>query len=153
MTAILVIALSQVSASGAAPQSVSLPAAEAAPVHLMACPTARQGLRFYTSRVNFWRARMGQHGRAFARHLPGCPRYLAALVRRKAHDARLEYERWFLRTYEKWRCIHEHEGAWNANTGNGYYGGLQMTLWFQQDRKSTRLNSSHSLTSRMPSSA
>jgi hypothetical protein len=23
-------------------------------------------------------------------------------------------------------CIHNYEGAWNANTGNGYYGGLQM---------------------------
>jgi hypothetical protein len=34
--------------------------------------------------------------------------------------------------YEKWRCIHEHEGAWNANTGNGYYGGLQMDYSFMQ---------------------
>jgi Transglycosylase-like domain len=25
-------------------------------------------------------------------------------------------------------CIHQHEGAWNANTGNGYWGGLQFTL-------------------------
>jgi len=33
--------------------------------------------------------------------------------------------------YEKWRCIHEHEGAWDANTGNGYYGGLQMDVSFQ----------------------
>jgi hypothetical protein len=29
------------------------------------------------------------------------------------------------------RCIHHYEGAWNANTGNGYYGGLQMDLSFQ----------------------
>jgi hypothetical protein len=28
-------------------------------------------------------------------------------------------------------CIHHHEGAWNANTGNGFYGGLQMDLGFQ----------------------
>lgn len=26
-----------------------------------------------------------------------------------------------------WLCIHSREGAWNSNTGNGYYGGLQMT--------------------------
>ena len=26
-----------------------------------------------------------------------------------------------------WLCIHSREGAWNANTGNGFYGGLQMT--------------------------
>jgi hypothetical protein len=29
------------------------------------------------------------------------------------------------------QCIHHYEGAWNANTGNGYYGGLQMDLTFQ----------------------
>jgi hypothetical protein len=28
-------------------------------------------------------------------------------------------------------CIHHFEGAWNANTGNGYYGGLQMDIGFQ----------------------
>jgi hypothetical protein len=28
-------------------------------------------------------------------------------------------------------CIHHYEGAWNANTGNGYYGGLQMDRSFQ----------------------
>lgn len=30
-----------------------------------------------------------------------------------------------------WVCIHNYEGAWNANTGNSYYGGLQMDLGFQ----------------------
>lgn len=29
-------------------------------------------------------------------------------------------------------CIHHYEGAWNANTGNGYYGGLQMDYSFQK---------------------
>jgi hypothetical protein len=28
-------------------------------------------------------------------------------------------------------CIHRYEGAWNANTGNGYFGGLQMDMAFQ----------------------
>jgi Transglycosylase-like domain len=28
-------------------------------------------------------------------------------------------------------CIHHYEGAWDANNGNGYYGGLQMDLGFQ----------------------
>lgn len=28
-------------------------------------------------------------------------------------------------------CIHHYEGAWNANTGNGYYGGMQMDTSFQ----------------------
>ena len=34
-----------------------------------------------------------------------------------------------------WRafiCIHRYEGAWNANTGNGYYGGLQMDWSFMR---------------------
>lgn len=29
--------------------------------------------------------------------------------------------------YSLWLCIHSREGAWDADTGNGYYGGLQMT--------------------------
>jgi Transglycosylase-like domain len=29
-----------------------------------------------------------------------------------------------------WECIHSHEGAWNDDTGNGYYGGLQMDWGF-----------------------
>ena len=29
-------------------------------------------------------------------------------------------------------CIHRYEGAWDANTGNGYYGGLQMDRPFQR---------------------
>jgi hypothetical protein len=28
-------------------------------------------------------------------------------------------------------CIHHYEGAWTSNTGNGYYGGLQMDARFQ----------------------
>lgn len=31
-----------------------------------------------------------------------------------------------------WLCIHRGEGAWDSNTGNGYYGGLQMDLSFQR---------------------
>jgi hypothetical protein len=36
-------------------------------------------------------------------------------------------------------CIHRHEGPWDANTGNGYYGGLQMDLAFQRQYSSWRL--------------
>jgi hypothetical protein len=31
-----------------------------------------------------------------------------------------------------WLCIQGHEADWDANTGNGYYGGLQMDLGFQR---------------------
>ena len=33
---------------------------------------------------------------------------------------------------EAFLCIHHYEGSWPSNTGNGYYGGLQMNLGFQQ---------------------
>jgi hypothetical protein len=37
--------------------------------------------------------------------------------------------------YRGWICIHNREGAWNSNTGNGYYGGLQATYgWFGVSR-------------------
>ena len=32
----------------------------------------------------------------------------------------------------QWLCIHHGEGVWNAHTGNGYYGGLQMDISFQR---------------------
>lgn len=32
--------------------------------------------------------------------------------------------------YAQWLCIHRYEGSWTANTGNGYYGGLQMDYSF-----------------------
>jgi Transglycosylase-like domain len=50
-------------------------------------------------------------------------REVAAKARRRAnHPRRLR----------AWLCIHRHEGPWNANTGNGYYGGLQMDRTFQR---------------------
>ena len=33
---------------------------------------------------------------------------------------------------EAFFCIHRYEGAWTSNTGNGYYGGLQMDYGFMQ---------------------
>jgi hypothetical protein len=45
----------------------------------------------------------------------------AAVVRRQA--SRPPHWSQFL-------CIHRYEGAWNANTGNGYFGGLQMNRDF-----------------------
>ena len=59
------------------------------------------------------------------------------------------YQRWLLRLWQRraratrlraqhpphgsaFRCIHRYEGPWTAATGNGYYGGLQMDIRFQQ---------------------
>lgn len=59
-------------------------------------------------------------------------RYLARHWRHRARTARTHYRTWFSSTYAKWSCIHGGEGAWNSNTGNGYYGGLQMDISFQR---------------------
>jgi hypothetical protein len=42
-----------------------------------------------------------------------------AAIRARAHPA--------VGHLSGWLCIHHGEGAWNSQTGNGYYGGLQMT--------------------------
>ena len=38
--------------------------------------------------------------------------------------------------HDSWLCIHRHERSpsqgWRTNTGNGYYGGLQMDISFQR---------------------
>ena len=61
----------------------------------------------------------------------------------------LGYRRWVLTLWQRravhawrratspphragWLCIHRLEAGWHANTGNGYYGGLQMDLTFQR---------------------
>jgi hypothetical protein len=44
-------------------------------------------------------------------------------------EFRREVPHWWLRQA---LCVHRGEGAWNANTGNGYFGGMQMDLSFQR---------------------
>src|SRR5262245_10357826 len=72
------------------------------PTHRLAERSANPGYHSWTLR--YWRKK-------------------AAAVRYKAkHPKRLQ----------AWLCIHRREGPWNANTGNGYYGGLQMDISFQK---------------------
>jgi len=65
-------------------------------------PTARATLRL-------WQRRSASAALVVSQHEPAIPARL--------HDSFL--------------CIHRFEGAWNSNTGNGYYGGLQLDLSFQ----------------------
>ena len=37
------------------------------------------------------------------------------------------------RLHDSFMCIHRFEGAWDSNTGNGYYGGLQLDRTFQSN--------------------
>ena len=59
-----------------------------------------------------------------------CPRYLGRVLRLKAYATRHRVETLERRLLDKWGCIHSLEGAWDSNTGNGYYGGLQMDWSF-----------------------
>ena len=107
-----------------------------------ACPTAHEGLRFYIDATNRWRRLMGEPARQLAAAVVGCPRHLASVWRTKARSARKQYRRYVVRErreraayfralYEKFRCVHEHEGAWN-DPDAPYYGGLQMDVSFQR---------------------
>jgi hypothetical protein len=53
--------------------------------------------------------------------------------RARAQESRCLRERmwrWYRTSGAK--CIREHEGAWTANTGNGYFGGFQADRSFQR---------------------
>jgi hypothetical protein len=65
-------------------------------------PSARETLRL-------WQRRSASAALVVSEHEPAIPARL--------HDSFL--------------CIHRFEGSWNANTGNGYYGGLQFDRSFQ----------------------
>ena len=50
-------------------------------------------------------------------------------ARRAARRRRPALPGWLLADFS---CIHRYEGGWTSNTGNGYYGGLQMDIAFQR---------------------
>src|SRR4051812_14293335 len=71
------------------------------------------------------------------------PRTLERHTELRWHQASLRWAEFNLRHYQSklapppvigdlsaWLCIHSGEGSWTANTGNGYYGGLQMDYSF-----------------------
>jgi hypothetical protein len=60
----------------------------------------------------------------------GFQRWTLSFWRERAEQVR--YAANHPKRLQAWLCIHRYEGSWSANTGNGYYGGLQMDLSFQQ---------------------
>jgi hypothetical protein len=63
-------------------------------------------VRFYSRRLNEWRVKMGAGQSGYANQRPRtCPRYLAHVLQRKAHAARLAYGRWHREQYEWWRWL------------------------------------------------
>lgn len=53
---------------------------------------------------------------------------LAALALTGAANAAPRYDQ----LVRGFTCIHRYEGSWTANTGNGFYGGLQMNWDFMR---------------------
>ena len=107
------------------------------------CRAARKSLRYYQRHERKWRERMGVGPQRAIRApalrempwnripaRPPAPATSPSLWRAKARAARKAYERYraerlalFRRLYEKWRCIHEHEAAWN-DPNDPYHGGF-----------------------------
>ena len=82
----------------------------------------------------WWQVKGSPKRRLYVKHV-------RAKVRRILHkdlpwlDSRIDvlnrphFAKWLV---DAFTCIHRYEGAWNSNTGNGYYGGMQMDLKFMR---------------------
>lgn len=80
----------------------------------------RDVIRFFTNHPRLALTPAGQ------RELWRILRRMSAQVR-TLQSARSVERDW---RWDAFQCIHRYEGAWNSNTGNGYYGGLQMDWSF-----------------------
>jgi Transglycosylase-like domain len=77
-------------------------------------------LKYAETVVGFWR----NNTHLFPRRIP---KIVHREYSRRQTRAKLQPR---IKYLSAWLCIHAGEGAWNANTGNGYYGGLQMDYGF-----------------------
>src|SRR5262245_19100245 len=101
------------------------------------CSQARKAVQFYREATWKWQAQhdAGRFPTDYAdRYSKSCDylHWVAALWKDRSSKERREFNAWFREAYAKWECIHNGEGAWNSNTGNGYHGGLQMDYTFQR---------------------
>lgn len=99
----------------------------------VACPSYVRATNYYRERSWYYQDRIFQprHRSNFNPERVKSCKYALWVAKSWQHTARA-----LRRTYENppnysaWLCIHKGEGAWNSNTGNGYYGGLQMDYGF-----------------------
>lgn len=87
--------------------------------------TAHKAVKFYSARVNHWRALLGAEGKARAASGTGCPRYLAHVLRAKAYALHRQWNRWFRYHYawsewlpDKWQRIGACETGYGHRPGN-----------------------------------
>jgi hypothetical protein len=104
------------------------------------------GSSYLSSKIDRWRERTWYWQRVM-----GKPRYPTAYLDRRSRS--LTYRQWVLELWKtraevakrralhppylrKWLCVFRHERhprqGWRTDTGNGYYGGLQMDVAFQR---------------------
>jgi hypothetical protein len=106
-----------------------------------ACPGHVHGVYFYRKTARYWETKLGREpskSNFNASHVLSCKYvvWVAHLWQKRAVETRSEFAKHQaeIRRLQRaqnaltsdWACIHRYEGAWNSNTGNGYYGGLQM---------------------------
>lgn len=68
-----------------------------------------------------------RHPARYAHHSPAYFRWREKVDVRWIKSARYRIAHPPLHYLSFWVCVHNYEGAWNDDTGNGYFGGLQMT--------------------------
>ena len=104
------------------------------------------GSSYLLSKIDRWRERTWYWQRVM-----GKPRYPTAYLDRRTRS--LTYRQWVLELWKgraelakrralhpphlrRWLCVFRHERhprqGWRTQTGNGYYGGLQMDIAFQR---------------------
>ena len=109
-------------------------------------PLLEPGSRYLLARIDRYRAETWRWQR-----LMGKPRTPSSFSARRSRQP--EYRRWVLALWKRraarerkaalsvprrsaWLCIYRHESdprqGWRTRTGNGFYGGLQMTISFQR---------------------
>lgn len=84
--------------------------------------------------VNLLRARLGLRRIAYQWRAERHPARRDAILTYWLGRHRKTLHRWRTRPRAPWSagwyagamCVHSKEGAWNANTGNGYFGGMQF---------------------------
>jgi hypothetical protein len=102
------------------------------------CPAVVRGVDFYKTATWKWQQKLGAHPTrsSFKPHkILSCDyaNWVGSLWRYRAHRWHIKFKQYVKAQqhllpdhYSSWLCIHRYEGAWNSNTGNGYYGGLQF---------------------------
>ncbi len=113
---------------------VLVPSAHAAPVGDQVAPGVIDRIQSYKRETLRWQRVMGVKLVSTRRlaDRPADPGSPAMLRYWRKRAAKARYAARHPKRLQAWLCIHRREGSWSANTGNGYYGGLQMDISFQR---------------------